>query len=176
MSWRQVGWTVLFSPVLIGLLPFIAALIVWKLPRACCERLRAVRYLPLAGLCYYTAIVAALSLALGLTWWEILLLSGLAVVGGEWLLPDPMSFVFSPARRRAVVRAVEFVEQQGGLRALYGMVAVIGSEAGRQVVSVSVMSGWIPPGRRFVAVAPDGTVEELEYEHVAAAHGVRPRF
>jgi hypothetical protein len=48
---------ILFSPISLGLILVLAILLVGKLPIICCERLRAVRYLPLAGLCYYGLLV-----------------------------------------------------------------------------------------------------------------------
>ena len=167
---------VIFSPLLIGTLLLVGVLIACKLPVFCCERLRAVAYLPAVGLCYYGAAVGLAAMCFGLAWWKVTLLAAFALVGGGWLLPDPVSFLFSPARRRAVARAVEFVEGQDGPRGIYEMVRVIGTEPGRRLVSVAVESGCIPAGRRFLAVGEDGGVEELEFDYVAAAHGVRPWF
>jgi hypothetical protein len=84
-----------------------------------------------------------------------------------------VSFVLNPAKRRAVIRAIEFIEQQDGPRANYGNVRVIGSEPSYRVMAVTVDTGCTPPGRRFVAVGIDGRAEELDYEHVAAAYGVQ---
>jgi hypothetical protein len=169
---------VVFSPILIGMLLLVSVLIVWKLPMLCCQRMRAVRYLPLVGLLYYGYGIAVTLLAvlLGLARWEVLVLAGVGVLGGDWLLPDPVSFIVSPAKRRAVIRAIEFVEGQGVPRTLYGMVAVVGSEPGRYVVSGAIDSGCIPPGRRFLAVGTDGSIKELDFEYVAVTHGVRPWF
>lgn len=64
--WRQATWAALFSPILIGSLLFVGVLIVWKLPMVCCERFRAVRYLPLGGLCYYSVAVTVATVSLGL--------------------------------------------------------------------------------------------------------------
>ena len=72
MSWRKVAGAFLFSPIMIGLFVFVALLIVWKLPMICCERRRAVRYLPWAGLAYYGVLVLLMALVLPLVWWEIL--------------------------------------------------------------------------------------------------------
>ncbi len=176
MTWRQLTQAIVLAPILIGSLLFVGVLIAWKLPMFCCERWRAVRYLPVVGTCYYGAGISLAAVLLGLAWWEVLLLAGLALVGGDWLLPDPVSFFASSAKRRAVVRAVEFIEGQDGPRALYRMVAAIGVEPGRRIVSVAIDSGCIPPSRRFLAVGSDGGVEELDFEYVAAAHGVRPWF
>jgi len=170
-----VTWGRLLSaPVFLGLLLFFGIIVVFKLPMICCQRLRAVRWLSVAGLCYYSAGVTA-TVLLGLEWW-VVLLATLAALGGGWLLPDPVSFILSPARRRAVRRAVEFIERQGGPHPLYGMVAVVGSEPGRLVVSVAVETRCIPPGRRFLAVGADGAIEELDFEYVAEAHGVRAQY
>jgi hypothetical protein len=154
----------------------VGVMIAWKLPMFCCERLRAVRYLPVAGLCYYGAGISLAAVRFSLAWWEVFLLAGLALLGGNWLLPDPISFFVSPGRRRAVARAIEFIEASDGPRALYGMVEVVGVEPGRHIVAVTIYIPCIPPGRRFVAVGADGGVEELGFEYVAAVHGVRHRL
>jgi hypothetical protein len=172
MTRREPVWALVFSPILLGLLLLAGPLIVWKLPTLCCQRMRAVRYLPLVGLVYYGIAVTLLTVSFGLPWWAVLALVGLGALEG--LLPDPVSFIVSPAKRRAVIRAIEFVEQQGGPRAHYGMVAVVGSEPGRYVVSVAINSGSIPPARRFLAVGTDGSIEELDFEYVAVTHGVHP--
>ena len=173
VTWRKTAWVVLFSPILIGLLLIVGIFAVWKLPMVCCERFRAVRYLSLFGLCYYSAAITVAAVSLGLVWWEVSVIAGLAILGGEWLLPDPVSWLFRPAKRRAVARAIEYVEQRNGPWVLYGMVAVVGAELERHVVSVAVDTGTRPPGRRFVAVRADGAIEELDFNYVAANHGVR---
>jgi hypothetical protein len=94
---------------------------------------------------------------------------------GDWLLPDPVSFVLSPVRRQAARRAIEHVEQQGGPRPLYWTVLVVRSGARRHVVWVAVGSGltllWRPRPRRRLAVSPDGAVEELYFGRVPGTHG-----
>lgn len=174
MTWWRATWAVLFSPILIGSVLFVSLLLVWKLPTVFCGRLRVVRYLPVAGVCYYSVAVSFAAVSLGLVWWEVSLLAGFAVLGGEWLLPDPVSFLLRTNRRRAVVRAIEYVEQQD--RVLYGMVWVVDPAPHRQVVSVAIESGFIPPNRRFVAVTVDGCVEELDFRDVVLAYSLSPWF
>jgi hypothetical protein len=161
---------------MIGVLVIFGVVVVWRLPMFCSERWHCVRYLPLLGLCYYIPLVLLVTLAFALVWWEIVFAVTLVIVGGVWLLPDPVTFLLYPTRRRAVVRAIEQVEAEGYLSVNYGMVWVIGAEPGRQIVVLSELDGMRPPGRRFFAVSDDGTVEELDYEYVADALGVRPRF
>ena len=176
MTWRRATITVLFSPVTVGLVLLVAIIVIWKLPMICCERLRAVRWLPLVGLCYYAATVPAVAVLFELDWLGVVLLAVFVTVNGGWLPPDPVSFVFSPTRRRAVKRAIEFVEREGGPRPLYGWVSVIGRNSDRLVVSVAIDTACKPPNRRFLAVVTDGTVEELDTEFVADAYGVQPWF
>ncbi len=163
----------LFSPILIGSLLFVGIFGVWKLPMVCCERFRVIRYLPLVGFCYYSVAITVAAASLGLAWWEVSVIAVLAILGGEWLLPDPVSWLFRPAKRRAVARAIMYVEQQNGPRVIYGMVSVVGTEPERHVMSVAIDTGIRPPGRRFIAVRADGDVEELDFHYVAANHGVR---
>jgi hypothetical protein len=156
------------------LLVFVALLFIWKLPMICCERRRAVGYLPYAGLAYYGLAVPLLLVALGLAWWEVLIGAALFGFAGDWLLPDPFTYLLSPRKRRAVKLAIQHLEAGGGPRPIYGMVSVIGSEAGRTIVSVAIKSGTIPPARRFLAVADKtASVEELDFEYVSTRHGVR---
>ena len=176
MTWRKLAAVILLSPVLIGSGVLFCWLVAWKLPSVCCERWRRVRYLPWVGAGYYGSLIALATVLLGLDSRMVLLLVGVAAVCGEWLLPDPYTFLADPRKRRAVVRAIERHEAHGGPIALYGMVAVIGSEVGRLIVSVPFDSGCIPPGRRFFAVSDDGApVEEVDYEF-ASAHGARPWY
>jgi hypothetical protein len=172
MKVRDVVWAVLWSPFLvIALAPLITLL----LPKLVCQRLRAVRYLPLLGICYYSMLLTAGVLCFGLRWWAILLLAGAAVLGGGWLLPDPISFLTKPGNRRAAVRAVEWVESQGGSRAVYN-VSVIGTEPSRRIVSVDIDSHSIPLARRFLAVSDDGSVVELGFDYLLKAYGVAFRL
>jgi hypothetical protein len=171
--WRQVGFTILFSPILVGLLVFVALLFALKLPMFCCERRRAVRWLPYARPIYYGLVVPVVLLALGLAWWEVLIGTGLFALAGNWLLPDPFTFVLSPRKRRAVKLVIEYVEAGEGPRPIYGMVGVVGSEPSRTIVSVAIKSGTKPPARRFLAVANETTsVEELDFEYVSTKHRV----
>lgn len=172
MSWRKLAGAVMFSPILIGLLVFVALLVVWKLPMICCERRRAVRYLPWAGLAYYGVLVPLMAWALPLAWWEVLIGVGLFALGGDWLLPDPFTFLFRRRKRLAVRQAIEYLEAEGGPPVIYGMVSVVGSEAGRTIVSLPTKSGTIPPARRFLAV-PDraAPIEELDFEDVSTRYG-----
>jgi hypothetical protein len=173
MSWRGAAGAVLFSPILAGLLVFAALLIIWKLPMICCERRRAIRYLPYAGLAYYGVAVPLVLSALGLMGWEVVIGAGLFALAGDWLLPDPFTYLLNPQKRRAVKLAIEHVEAGEGPRAIYGMVGVVGSEAGRTIVSVAINSGTKPPARRFLAVSDDTrTVEELDFDYVSTRHGV----
>lgn len=175
MSWRKTAWTILFSPVLLGLLVFAGILMVCKLPAMCCSRWRRVRYLPRAGILYYGTLVPLFLAVCGLAWWEASILAAIVGIAGDWLLPDPFTFVFDPRKRRAVSRAIEYFEADDEV--LYGMVCVVGYELGRTVVSVPIKSGAIPPARRFAAVSFDGAgVEELDFEYVSAMHGIRPWF
>ena len=171
--WRQVGFTILFSPILVGLFVFVAITIVLKLPMFLCERRRAVRWLPCAGLVYYGLVIPFVLMAIGLAWWEVLVGTGLFALAGDWLLPDPFTFVLSPRKRRAVKLAIEYVE--AGVRPwpIYGMVGVVGSEPSRTIVSVAIKSGTKPRARRFVAVADETeSVEELDFEYVSTKHHV----
>ena len=172
VSWRQVGFTILFSPILVGLFVFVALLIVLKLPMLLCERRRAVRWLPCAGLVYYWLVIPLVLVAFGLVWWEVLIGIGLFALGGDWLLPDPFTFVMSPRKRRAVKLAIEYVEAGEGPWPIYGMVGVVGSEPSRTIVSVAI-SDRKPPARRFLAVADEtASVEELDFEYVSTKHRV----
>lgn len=173
MSWRKVAGTILFSPILVGLLVFVALLFIGRLPMICCERRRAVRYLPYAGLACYGLAVPLVLVAVRLAWWEVLIGTALFALAGGWLLPDPFTYVFNPRKRRAVTLAIEHLEAGDGLRPIYGMVSVVGSEVGRTIVSVAIKSDTIPPARRFLAVAHDTvSVEELDFEYVATKHGI----
>jgi hypothetical protein len=68
---------------------------------------------------------------------------------------------------------MEHLEAGEGPRPIYGMVSVVGSEAGRTIVSVAIKSDTIPPARRFLAVADEtASVEELDFDYVSANHGV----
>jgi len=173
VSWRQVGFATLFSPILVGLLVFVALLLVLKLPMFCCERRRAVRWLPYAGLIYCGLVVPVVLLAFGLAWWEVLIGTGLFALAGDWLLPDPFTFMLSPRNRRAVMLAIAYVEAGEGPWLIYGMVGVVGSEPSRTIVSVAIKSGTKPPARRFLAVANEAaSVEELDFEYVSTKHRV----
>jgi hypothetical protein len=173
VSWRQIGCAILFSPILVGLLVFVSLVFVVKLPMCCCERCRAVRWLPYAGLVYYGLAVPLVLLASGLAWWEALILTGLFALGGDWLLPDPFTYVLNPRKRRAVKLAIEYVDAGEGPWPIYGMVGVVGSEASRTIISVAIKSGTRPPARRFLAVADETpSVEELDFHYVSTKHGV----
>jgi hypothetical protein len=173
VSWRKVAGTILFSPILVGLLVLVVLLFVWKLPMICCEHRRAVRYLPYAGLAYYGLTLPLVLVALGLAWWEVLVGTGLFALVGDWLLPDPFTYLLSPRKRRAVTLAIEYVEAGDGPGPIYGMVGVVGSETGRTIVSVAIKSGGKPPARRFLAVTDDtASVEELDFQYVSTRHGV----
>lgn len=137
--------------------------------RAC----RPIRWLPYAGLAYCGLVVPLLLVALGLVWWELLIGIGLFALGGDWLLPDPFTYVLSPRKRRAVKLAIEYVEAGEGPWPIYGMVGVVGSEPSRTIVSVAIKSGTRPPFRRFLAVADaTASVEELDFEYVSTNHRV----
>jgi hypothetical protein len=169
-----VAVAILFSPVWLGLLVFVALLFTWKLPMLCCERRRAVRFLPYAGLAYYGLAVPLVLMAFRLAWWEILVGAAPFAFTGVWLLPDPFTYLFSPRKRRAVKLAIEHLEAVDGPRPIYGMVSVVGAEVGRTIVSVAIKSGTIPPARRFLAVADEtASVEDLDFEYVSTKHGVR---
>jgi hypothetical protein len=162
---------ILFSPILIGLLFFVAALLILKLPIFCCERFRAVRWLPYAGLVYYGLAVPLFFVAWRSEWWQALIGTGLFALAGDWLLPDPFTYVLNPRKRRAVKLAIEHVEAGDGQWPIYGMVSVVSSEASRTIVSVAIQGGR-PPARRFLAVANDiMTVEELDFEYVSKKYG-----
>ncbi|MBL8800120.1 MAG: hypothetical protein JNM56_39930 [Planctomycetia bacterium] len=167
---------ILFAPLWLGLLAFVALLLIAKLPRFCCERRRAVRYLPYAGLAYYGLAVPLLLAGLGLAWRDILIGTALFALNGDWLLPDPFTFLWSPRRRRAVKRAIEHLEAGDGPQPIYGMVRVVGAEAERVVVSVMI-GDTKPPARRFLAVA-DATanVAELDFVYASEKHGVQAWF
>jgi hypothetical protein len=174
---RNVGWAILFSPIWLGLLVFIALLVIWKLPMLCCERQRAIRYLPYAGLAYHGLAIPLLLVALGLAWWEVLIGAALFAFAGDWSLPDPFTYLLNPRKRRAVKLAIEHLEAGEGPRPIYGMVSVVGSEASRTIVSVAIKSDIIPPARRFLAVGNETpSVEELDFEYVSTKPGVRPCF
>jgi hypothetical protein len=173
VRWRRIVGTILFSPVLAGLLVFLALMVILKLPMICCERCRAVRYLPRVGLVYYGLAVPLVLLALGVSWWGVAAGTGLFALGGDWLLPDPFTYILSARKRRAVTRAIEYLEAGEGPRPIYGMVSVAGSEAARTVVSVAIKDGTTPPARRFLAIADDrAAVEELDFAYVSAKHRV----
>lgn len=164
---------VLFSPILVGLVVFVALMLIVKLPMFCCERRRAVRWLPSAGLVYYGLAIPLVLVAFGLAWWEVLIGTGLFALAGGWLLPDPFTYVLNPRKRRAVKLAIEYVEAGEGPWPIYGMVGLVGSEPSRTIVSVAIKSGTKPPARRFFAVADDTvSVEELDFEYVSTKHGV----
>jgi hypothetical protein len=160
MAWGRL----LFVPIFIVLIPGVALHLVFRLPMLCCHRLRAVRWLSLAGLCYYSVAVTLVAVLVGRDFAALLLVS--AVTAGDWLLPNPWSFVFHPAWRRAARRAVEYVEQQGGPRPLYSRAVVVASR-GRLLVALDVDDGlpWFrpPAERRWLAVGADGAVEELDF-------------
>jgi hypothetical protein len=175
VSWRKVAWTILFFPICLGLLGFVALFFVWKLPMLCCERSRAVRFLPYAGLGYYGLVLPLVLVALGLPWWQVVIVDGLFAFSGDWLLPDPFTYLFSPRKRRAVKLAIEHVESGDGPRPIYGIVSVVGSEVGRTIVSVAIDTCTKPPGQRLLAVTVATlAVEELDFEYVSAKRGVRP--
>ena len=174
MSWRRAVVTILFSPILIGFLVLAAYFVVVRLPAECCERRRAVRHLPYVGLAYYGLAVPLLLVALGLAWREVLIGTALFALGGNWLLPDPFTYVLNPRKRRAVKLAIEHVEVGDGPGPIYGRVNVIGSEVGRTIVSVVINSDTIPSRRRFLGVADESAaVEELDFEYVSSKHRVR---
>jgi hypothetical protein len=111
--------------------------------------------------------------ALGLAWWKVLFGAGLFACAGDWLLPDPFTYLLSPRKRRAVKLAIEHLEAGDGPRPIYSMVDVVGSEAGRTIVSVAINSDTKPPARRFLAVADDtAAIEELSFGYVSTRHGV----
>jgi hypothetical protein len=175
VTWRMIVGATLFYPMLAVLLAPFAILLVWKAPMLCCSRWRRVRYLPIIGITYFSLLVPLIVVAAGLGWWETLILIGMAVFVGNWLLPDPFTFLFRPHNRQAILRAIEHVEASH--QVIYDMASVIGKETGRTIVSVSINSSCIPAPRRFVAIGKDGTtVEELDYAYVAEKHGVRPMF
>ncbi len=174
MSWRRVIGAILSSSILVGLWLFMAPLVVAKLPMICCERRRGIHHLPLVGLVYYGLVIPLVLVGLRLAWWEVLLGVGLLALGGNWLLPDPFTYLLSPRKRRAVKQAIAYQEASNGPPVSYGKVSVIGSEVGRTIVSVPVNSGCRPPARRFLAVVDDSaSIEELDFEYMASRHGVR---
>lgn len=173
MSWRKTTTMILFAPIMAGLLVFFALVVVWKLPLLCCERLRAVRYLPYLGALYYGLIVPGSFIALGLAWWEVLIFTAMFALCGDWLLPDPFTYLFNPRKRRAVKLAIEYFEAKSEPWPNYGRLHVIGLEADRTIVSVEIKGSARPPVRRFLAVAhATSTVEVLDFEYVATKHGV----
>lgn len=177
MTWRKATWTILFSPILLGGLALIALGLICNLPRICCERQRAVRYLPYVGLVYYGLAVPLVLAAFGLGWWEVLFVAGLLALLGRWLLPDPLTYLMNPRKRRAAILAIEHVEAGHGPRPLYGRVNLVASETGRTIVSVCIKSDMIPSPLRFLAVADEtASVEELDFGYVSSKHGIRAWF
>src|SRR6476620_3087305 len=59
VSWRKTIVMILFAPIMVGLLVFLALMVILKLPMFCCERWRAVRCLPYLGAVYSGLIVPA---------------------------------------------------------------------------------------------------------------------
>jgi hypothetical protein len=92
------------------------------------------------------------------------------------LLPSRCNAASSAPKRWAVIRAIKYVEQQGGPHAIYGMVSTVGIEGDQYVESVAVASQTIPPSRRFLSVGPNGNVEERDFKYVAAAFAAQPSF
>jgi hypothetical protein len=128
-------------------------------------------------LAYYGMAIPLVLVMLGLTWWEVVIWASLFAFAGDWLLPDPFTFLFSPRKRRAVKVAIEHLEAGEGPQPIYGMVSVVGSESGRTIVSATIKNNLIPPARCFLAVTDEtASVEELDFEYVSTKHGVRPRF
>jgi hypothetical protein len=157
MEWSRL----LFVLGFLVLIPVIGLNIVFRLPMLCCHQLRTVRWLAPAGLCYYSAAVALVGTLAG---WNFAALLCVMVLFADWLLPNPVLFVFRPAWRRAALRAVEYVEQQGGPRPMYWRVYPAGYDNGRPVVALGVGGAFRPgptPAWRFLAVGPGGAVEEL---------------
>ena len=174
MSWRSIPGAILFSPILVGCLVFLAVVFIVKLPMFCCEHRRAIRCLPYAGLVYYGLVIPLVLIALGLAWWIVAIVAVLFAGAGDWLPPDPFTFMFNSRKRRAVRRAIEYLDSREGPRPIYGRAAVVGSEAGRIIVSVAIKSDTLRPARRDLAVADDD-VMELDFDYLAKQHGVLRR-
>lgn len=151
----------LFALGFLVLSPVIVPNIAFRLPMLCCYQMRAVRWLAPTGLCYYSSATALVGTLAGWNFAAILLVS--AVLAGDWLLPGPVLFAFSPVWRRAALRAVEYVEQQGGPRPMYWRIDPAGYDHGRPVVAVGVGAAFWPGQTstlRFLVVGPDGAIEE----------------
>jgi hypothetical protein len=170
MSWRNIPGAILFSPILVGCLVFVAVMIILRLPNLSCKRYRAVRYLPYVGLAYYGFLIPLALLAFGLSWWIVAAASVLVALDGDWLLPRPFTFLFNARNRRAVKRAIEYLDSKEGLPPIYGRAAVVGFEDGRTIVSVAIKSNHIPPERRHLAVADDD-VMELGFDYLRRQAG-----
>jgi hypothetical protein len=162
----------------VPIIGFFAALalplVCFQLPSICCQRLRAVRFLPIAGMCYYGALVLAAAW-FGFAWWDVCLFAIFALLLGDWLPPNPIAFFFSPAKRRAAIAAIEYFETQDGARPFY-RAKIIGIEPDRIVVAIELDNHSIPFRCRYVAVRTDGRVEVLKFDDVEAACDIAPMY
>lgn len=175
MKWLRTGGAVLFALLLLSCLPLAGVLLVVRLPMFCCSWIRAVRFLPLAGMCYYLLLASVYPLVLGVPWWEGAVIGVLGMLGGCCLLPDPVTFVLSPRKRRAVLRAIAHQERTGDLRVHYDMVSMVVSEPDRDIVCLPLQSGTKPPWRRFLAVSRTGDgIAEVSGEDAWLRYGVAP--
>lgn len=169
------------AAVLLSCVVFLWPVILFKVPASCCERLRAVRWVSLAGTAYMTLIGAIISVIASLIDYPLwaLLLTLLPLASGifiaDFLLPDPFTFLFRPRHRRAVLRAVEHFEQSGGPLALYGENKVAEIGRGVFVVGVSYSNQFTGPTPRhyFLVKDNDQNVEEADKASIEAAFGRR---
>jgi len=171
---RRIAYSAYSAVIFIGAVPIIGFIAACSLPSLICQRMRAVRYVPIVGTCYYGALVSV-AVWIGLARWAVCLLAAFALLQGDWLPPNPIAFFFSPVRRRAAIRAIEYFEAQGGPRPSY-LATIIGIEPGRIIVRVETDEPIAPPRSHYLAIATDGRVELLDSENVEAAYGIRPTY
>lgn len=165
MSWKKILNAIIWAPVTAGILVVFGIIIFPKLPSLFCRRFRCVRFLSLLGFVYDGLFIALYCVVFGFAWWEVLFLSAYFVVLGDWLLPDPIRFLFAPQKRKAVIRAIEHVERESEVN--YRSVDILRVEPRRIIVSLLSRRG------NFVAVTDDGNIMEMNYNDVVEKYGLK---
>jgi hypothetical protein len=174
---NEIFWRsglVLLALLLIGCTPFVVLLLITKVPIIFCEWRRNVNWVFPVAFGYYSLVVLTVYLISGDFWPSVAMGIGASV----WCFqPDPVTFVFSPQKRRAVYAAIRFQERSSGIRPSYGRVSILATEPERFVVEMELSDWSKPPGRKFVAVSHDGVrVDELDFASVADKYDVPPRL
>jgi len=168
---RRIGQFIGIIALLVIYVPIsvmVGAYVFWRLPSVVCSWRRAVRWLPLFGLAWYPALFGLFVVVKEPPLWVMAVFAWLALYT-PWLLPDPITFLFRPRRRRAIRAAIEHIEATNSFSVDYGKTTVMAEEPDRVVVSVMLYDLRKPQGGTFAAVDDGGSVRELSWKELDPA-------